>query len=142
MQFKALLTTAILAATALAAPHGDAMGHGLAARVATRTQRKTNPLSKVAGSVEGPIANSNVSHVEYSSNWAGAVYESPPSGTFTAVSATITVPVPSATAAGTYSASAWVGIDGDTYGNAILQTGVDFTATKSGSKTTYSFDAW
>ncbi|KAB2569772.1 Aspergillopepsin-2 protein [Lasiodiplodia theobromae] len=140
MQFKTLLLAALGTTTALAGP----MGHGLAARVATRTQRSSQPLSRVgeASTVEGPLADSNVTHVQYSSNWAGAVYEEPPSGTFTAVSATITVPVPSATAAGTYSASAWVGIDGDTCGNAILQTGVDFTATKSGSRTTYSYDAW
>ncbi|KAL0262062.1 hypothetical protein SLS55_003497 [Diplodia seriata] len=148
MQFTTLLltATALLGNTALAAPSGAAMGHGLAARVATRTQRQSQPLSRVgsgAASVEGPVSNGNeTAHVEYSSNWSGAVYEEPPSGTFTAVAATITVPVPTATAAGTYSASAWVGIDGDTCGNAILQTGVDFTATKSGSRTTYSYDAW
>uniref|UniRef100_A0ABR3THI5 Aspergillopepsin n=1 Tax=Diplodia intermedia TaxID=856260 RepID=A0ABR3THI5_9PEZI len=148
MQFTTLLltATALLGNGALAAPSGAAMGHGLAARVATRTQRQSQPLSRVVGSassVEGPVSNGNeTAHVEYSSNWSGAVYEEPPSGTFTAVAATITVPVPTATAAGTYSASAWVGIDGDTCGTAILQTGVDFTATKSGSRTTYSYDAW
>ena len=36
---------------------------------------------------------------------------------------------------GTYSASAWVGIDGDTCDNAILQTGVDFTV--SGGSVSY-----
>ncbi|OJD38844.1 aspergillopepsin-2 heavy chain [Diplodia corticola] len=147
MQFPTLLLAALFGTAALAAPSG-AMGHGLAARLATRTQRQSQPLSRV-GSAAGPVSvsgsngNGNAtSHVEYSSNWAGAVYEEPPSGTFTAVSATVTVPVPTATAAGTYSASAWVGIDGDTCGSAILQTGVDFTATKSGSKTSYSYDAW
>ena len=35
-----------------------------------------------------------------------------------------------------------MGIDGDTYSAAILQAGTDFTVTKSGSKTTYSYDAW
>ena len=41
---------------------------------------------------------------------------------------TFTVPTPRepSGASGTHSASAWVGIDGDTCGNAILQTGVDF----------------
>ena len=37
-----------------------------------------------------------------------------------------------------YSASAWVGIDGDSCQTAILQTGVDFTIQGS----TVSFDAW
>jgi hypothetical protein len=39
------------------------------------------------------------------------------------VTATFTVPTPS----GSGAASAWVGIDGDTCGTAILQTGLDFT---------------
>ena len=44
---------------------------------------------------------------------------------------TFTVPTPS----GEGSASAWVGIDGDTCDNAILQTGVDFTV--SGGSVSY-----
>ena len=39
---------------------------------------------------------------------------------------TFTVPTPSGPNG---AASAWVGIDGDTCTNAILQTGVDFTLT-------------
>jgi len=39
------------------------------------------------------------------------------------VTGTFVVPTPSAPDG---AASAWVGIDGDTCGNAILQTGVDF----------------
>lgn len=82
------------------------------------------------------------SHVSYSTNWAGAVQTS--TG-FTAVTGTIVVPTPAEGAAGGlkaslegYSASAWVGIDGDTCETAILQTGVDFNYA-SGS---VSFDAW
>ena len=39
------------------------------------------------------------------------------------------MPVPKAPSGGSglYSASAWVGIDGDTCDTAILQTGIDFT---------------
>ena len=44
-------------------------------------------------------------------------------GTFTAPP--LSVP-PGSSNAGEYAVSAWVGIDGDTCGNAILQTGVDF----------------
>ena len=41
---------------------------------------------------------------------------------------TFTVPTPRepSDGSGAHAASAWVGIDGDTCGNAILQTGVDF----------------
>jgi len=76
---------------------------------------------------------------EYSSNWAGAVLI----GTgYTAVTAEFTVPTPSIPTGGStnkqYCASAWVGIDGDTCGTAILQTGIDFCI-QGGS---VSYDAW
>lgn len=61
---------------------------------------------------------------------------------YTTVTGTFTVPTPKAPSGGsastTYSASAWVGIDGDTCSSAILQTGIDFTV-KNGA---VSFDAW
>lgn len=88
---------------------------------------------------------SNTSNITYSENWSGAAITSPPSGqTFNAVSGRFTVPTPSAPSGvaatdGEYSASAWVGIDGNTYSTAILQTGVDFTVTTSGE---VSYDAW
>lgn len=41
--------------------------------------------------------------------------------------------IPQGASPGTYAASAWVGIDGDTCGNAILQTGLDFTVDARGS---------
>lgn len=68
--------------------------------------------------------------------------------TYTSVTGTFTVPSPSVPSGsgssgsgysshhfgggGSYSAAAWVGIDGDTCSTAILQTGVDFTVTESG----------
>jgi hypothetical protein len=45
-------------------------------------------------------------------------------GTYKSVTATFTVPKASGSSGA--SASAWVGIDGDSCGNAILQTGLDF----------------
>lgn len=58
-------------------------------------------------------------------------------GTFKTVSGTFTVPTPREPSggSGSHSSSAWVGIDGDTCGNAILQTGIDFTV--SGSSTSF-----
>jgi len=120
----ALLSNALFASSAFA---------GLAQRRAARL-RKSNPASRGASS-SVQAATVNNSNVEYSSNWAGAVLTAPPAGsTFTGVSAKFTVPTPS----GTGAASAWVGIDGDTYSAAILQTGIDFTVTRG--KVTY--DAW
>ncbi|KAH9834825.1 peptidase A4 family-domain-containing protein [Rhodofomes roseus] len=126
-----LLASVLLATTALARPSG------IAGRLARR--RTGTHLSKPVQLIEH-AATSNVSNVEYSSNWAGAVYDSYPSGSFTAVTGTFTVPTPSAPSggSGSYSASAWVGIDGDTCDTAILQTGVDFTI-DGGS---VSYDAW
>ncbi len=57
---------------------------------------------------------------------------------YTSVVGTIIVPTPKSTGK-TASASAWVGIDGDTCGTAILQTGLDFSITSGGS---VSYDAW
>lgn len=122
MKFTAT-TVALLAAGAFAAPSG----HGLAARVAGRN-RLSHPKQ------------TNNTNVDYSSNWSGAVLTSPPSGTtFTSVSAQFTVPTPQAVNGQAGSSSAWVGIDGDTYSAAILQTGIDFSVDSSGAA---SFDAW
>jgi hypothetical protein len=84
---------------------------------------------------------SNGADVEYSKNWAGVVREQPPaSATYTAVSATFTVPEPTATdnSGNLQAVSAWVGIDGDTYTEAILQTGID-AYIQNGQRT---YDAW
>ena len=50
---------------------------------------------------------------------------------------TFVVPTPQVPSGGSgaYYASAWVGIDGDTCGNAILQTGLDFNV--DGSSVSY-----
>jgi len=139
MKFAAvLLTDLVLAGAALAAPRG-----GLAERVKARALRAhlSHPLLPAISI--GGLDRENTSHVEYSGNWAGAVIESPPAGqTFNGVSAVFTVPTPSAPSgsrSGFSAASAWVGIDGDTYQKAILQTGIDFTVDEDGS---VSYDAW
>lgn len=121
MKLTTLANALLLAGTVAAAP-GTAIRRGRAAR-------QSKPMNPADGlfALDGP----NSSHVQYSGNWAGAVLV----GTgYTSVTGTFTVPTPTTDGSG----SAWVGIDGDTCGTAILQTGVDWT--KSGSKITY--DAW
>ncbi|KFY13641.1 hypothetical protein V492_03125 [Pseudogymnoascus sp. VKM F-4246] len=121
MKFTTLTNALLLAGTVAAAP-GTAMRRA-------RATRQSKPMIPVDGltALSGP----NNTHVEYSGNWAGAVLV----GTgYTSVTGTFTVPTPTTDGSG----SAWVGIDGDTCGTAILQTGIDWT--KSGSKITY--DAW
>lgn len=133
MKLSIFLSVLLFGTNILAAPGG------LAQRVARRSSgsRNSKPLKPTEEFLHGDIAN-----VQYSSNWAGAVITSPPSGqTFNAVSGKFNVPKPSVPSgsSGSYSASAWVGIDGDTYSAAILQAGVDFTANSDGSTT---YNAW
>ncbi|KAF2636262.1 acid protease [Massarina eburnea CBS 473.64] len=121
----------------------DAAPSRLADRVRARASgtRGSQPLVKLAESAHSKENANGTYHVDYSSNWSGAVLESPPSGTtFTSASGRFTVPTPKHVGSGsTESSSAWVGIDGDTYGNAILQAGIDFTVTSSGA---VSYDSW
>ncbi|KAF2673935.1 acid proteinase [Microthyrium microscopicum] len=129
MKTSTILTT-LLATTALAAPFTS---HRRARRDAQRTRRSLPRQNATM------IQSTDGSNIDYDSNWAGAVLIG--SG-YTSVTGTITVPVPSAPSGGSrnteYSASAWVGIDGDTCQSAILQTGVDFYV--QNGKTSY--DAW
>ncbi|RAO66450.1 uncharacterized protein BHQ10_002462 [Talaromyces amestolkiae] len=140
MKFSATII-AFFAAGALAAPSG----HGLAARTEARAvgrSRLSNPRRPGSGTLNNELTGeaTNTTNVDYSSNWSGAVLTSPPAGaTFTSVSARFTVPTPKAVNGKAGSSSAWVGIDGDTYSNAILQTGIDFSVTASGA---VSYDAW
>ena len=100
--------------------------------------RTSRPVSYVEASElkTDSVAGNVTEAISYSTNWSGAVLESPPSGqTFNTVTGTFVVPTPS----GTGAASAWVGIDGDTAQNSILQSGVDFTVASNGR---VSYQAW
>ncbi|KAI1321865.1 peptidase A4 family-domain-containing protein [Xylariaceae sp. FL0255] len=103
------------------------------ARHAARRQDR-NGFMQLHEQSEAPAKGENT-NVQYSTNWAGAVLSS--SG-YTEVVGTIHAPTPKDDA-GAGSASAWVGIDGDTCGTAILQTGIDFSITDNGK---VSYDAW
>ncbi|KAK6220571.1 hypothetical protein LQW54_002016 [Pestalotiopsis sp. IQ-011] len=97
-------------------------------------QRSTQPLIPADDStVQGLEAGNETAHVDYSTNWAGAVLI----GTgYTSVTAEIVVPTPETPSGGSsrteYAASAWVGID------SFPETGVDFYV--EGSEV--AFDAW
>lgn len=131
---------------------GFAWPSRLANREASRRLRGSRPLSSSPHAVVNSTSNGTDSqsdpksyavtssgttlYDEYSTNWAGVVIESPPTGqNFTTVSGTFIVPKPTGSNG---SASAWVGIDGDTASQSILQAGVDFTI--SGGKVSY--DSW
>jgi hypothetical protein len=130
-----ILTTAMLAGSSFAAPRS-----GLLERLQARgaLSRQSIPAEKNGILLK---EGSQGADVQYSKNWAGIVRENPPaSATYTAVSATFTVPTPTATDSSNnmQAVSAWVGIDGDTYTQAILQTGID-AYIQNGEQT---FDAW
>ncbi|KAG8991368.1 hypothetical protein FRB94_014603 [Tulasnella sp. JGI-2019a] len=131
----AILTNLLLASAALAAP-----SFRLAARHGRRREgRQSKPINRLESVAVSELSRlTNAFHTEYSSNWAGAVYDSAP-GSYKVVTATFIIPNPKTTSNQTSgAASAWVGIDGDTCANAILQAGVDFTVTNGA----VSYDAW
>ncbi|KAK2074778.1 hypothetical protein P8C59_008959 [Phyllachora maydis] len=141
MKFTAAVATIALgAASAAALPQPIDLGDGVtlvprAPRMqARRAVRKSNPKMPVVAA-----ATTNNSHVAYSTNWAGAVLVGKD---YKTVKGTFIVPTPKvpsgASSSGTHSASAWVGIDGDTCQTAILQTGLDFTVAGGA----VSYDAW
>ncbi|KIL61662.1 hypothetical protein M378DRAFT_13356 [Amanita muscaria Koide BX008] len=129
MLFGSLFTALLLTAAAFAAPEG-----AIDRRSRRSASRQSKPLQRLSVNT-GSTAATNTSHVVYSSNWAGAVWDSYPSNTFYKVTGTFTVPTPSAPNG---DASVWVGIDGDTCGTAILQTGIDMYY-QNGA---ISYDSW
>ncbi|KAI8977706.1 aspergillopepsin [Trametes punicea] len=135
---SALLCQVLLATAAFAIPNSRTR---LAERVARRAAgvRSSRPMQSVTGPVTEVDSTSNATHTDFSDNWAGAVLVAG-NNTFKTVTGTFTVPTPRepSGSSGTHASSAWVGIDGHTCSNAILQTGVDFTV--SGSNVSY--DAW
>jgi len=92
------------------------------------------------------FASTNNTPSFISPNWSGAV-ATPPSSTanFTSIGGRIVVPsirrplTAASDSNDTYSAAAWVGIDGDTNSNALLQTGIAFSIDPAG---TVTYDAW
>jgi hypothetical protein len=123
MKFISIISSAVFAGVALAAPH---TAKRQARRAAAARALHSQPLQFAPGSG----VSTNNSDVSYSTNWAGAALVT--TGV-TSVTGTFTAPSPSSDGSG----AAWVGIDG--YSNdVILQTGIDWTY--SGGEVTY--DAW
>lgn len=123
MKFSAALSTLLGASAVLASPKPRS-----GAPFKRSVTKKSIP--KVSAGLE-----SNVSNVEYSSNWSGAVLV----GTgYTSVKGTVVVPtIPASSSSTEKVGTAWVGIDGDTC-SSLWQTGISWYV--QGSKVTY--DAW
>lgn len=154
MKVSLALLSSILISTTLAAPHTsrrqlpqNLTSIANSTTTTSGTPRNNRNLQGVPRklSTKQSKNKSKVNTVDYSSNWGGAVIQSPPAGqTFNAVAGSFKVPTPSIPANGmgtgeSFAAAVWVGIDGDTYTNAILQTGIDLAVAADG---TPSFSAW
>ncbi|KKA31244.1 hypothetical protein TD95_002733 [Thielaviopsis punctulata] len=129
MKFSLAAAAAFLAAdSAFAARMTEKRWAAHAKRALTLTESRSSGL-----------LNRTQENEETSTNWAGSVVKT--TGV-TSVTGTFTVPSVSlpegANSYELYGATAWVGIDGDTGTNSILQTGVDFLA--EGGQTGY--EAW
>ncbi|KIL61664.1 hypothetical protein M378DRAFT_847658 [Amanita muscaria Koide BX008] len=129
MIFAHFLTTLVLATAAFAVPQSLLrIPWGLSSHITRLMQ-----LQYVK--VPDTSLASKVSHVQYSTNWAGAIWESYPTGTFNKVVGTFTVPTLNGPDG---SAMAWIGIDGSTCRSAILRTGIAFNLQNGVA----SYDAW
>ena len=113
MRFFQAIGLLAFADAALAAPAGSKRAARTARRAAgNKHNRPIAPNTQnIADIIEIPA---NTTHVQYSSNWAGAVIIS--SG-ITSVTGTFIVPSDKSDSSSGSSASAWVGIDGDTCGS-------------------------
>lgn len=93
----------------------------------TAPSLKDSPSPSDSHNNTGPTSHTPSQTTAYSNNWSGTVLTQPPSGDeFTHVSTRFTIPKVSSDGLDSYqSASVWVGIDGATVSDAILQTGVN-----------------
>lgn len=139
MRFTVIAAALACATTVLGAPGTAIRRERAARRLAQRSSRTRQPATDGGVLSITELRNDTETHVQYSSNWAGAVLIG---NGYTSVTGIITVPTPKTPSGGSssteYAASAWVGIDGDTCETAILQTGVDFFVQGS----SVSFSAW
>lgn len=132
MKFSTIAGSILLSSIALAAPLSE---DDLARREANRIARRAHPHKqthtnqRIDASKDLDLAGTDISASSaeaYSSNWAGAILIG--SG-YTSVTGSFVVPSVTVPKGGDstqqYCAAAWVGIDGDTCGTAILQTGVN-----------------
>lgn len=128
----AIAFQALFTAATFAAPHSRSSDAGRRTRLAV-------PLSKTEHYGNGDVTNTEF----HDNNWAGAIQTSAPSGTtWTSVTGTFVVPIPSAPNGQAAYSTAWVGIDGWDTLTSILQTGVDFNVDSSGAVTYQAWCEW
>jgi hypothetical protein len=129
MKFSTSFVLAAIASGVLARP--SSLKERVQSRADGSRRHRTQPMILVGTNykenskfIEG--SDNNTAHVDYSQNWSGAVLETPSSGYFKSATGRFTVPTPKHVGSGgTESASAWVGIDGDSCASGLLQAGID-----------------
>ncbi|KAF9073929.1 peptidase A4 family-domain-containing protein [Rhodocollybia butyracea] len=129
MFLTAFLIQGLFVTAALAFP-SSRLGERMAARRARRSSstHQSKPLNLVAApEVTNTTQTTSSASVEFSENWAGAILISDTNQTYQSISGTFIVPsISAAPSIGVEQCvSIWVGIDGDTCDNAIMQTGLD-----------------
>lgn len=125
---KYSVALAALASIAAAAPQGNQLRQRTPEERAANGHRVSR-VNQRLGASEKP-ADGGV-RPQYSTNWAGVVKHSQG---ITQVEGTINVPRPSG-GSQSKSGAAWVGIDGDSCSQSLLQTGIDFYGDGT-------YDAW
>ncbi|KAG8989181.1 hypothetical protein FRB94_010923 [Tulasnella sp. JGI-2019a] len=129
----------LFASAALAAPPSSRLATRLRRRREGRQAHFMHATDRTTKASSGSTNGTYHTSTQYSTNWAGALFDTYPSDSFNSVTGTFTVPTPQAASGETEgAAAAWVGIDGNTCTTAILQTGVDFTVING----VVSYDAW
>ncbi|KAK7749685.1 hypothetical protein SLS53_000264 [Cytospora paraplurivora] len=126
---KSFVILSTLLTVALAAPSPNAISRSIARRRATREHQKAKTLQ---------------SRDDYDLNWAGAVVTGDDitgaSGSFKVLNAS--VPTKQEAGEKEYTASAWVGLSGDSDCGGLWQAGVDSIVESSGETSFYAWYEW
>jgi hypothetical protein len=139
-----LLANGLFAATTLAAPQiGKLARRATDGRVASIAQH--SPFSPPKSPLSPDVSSSQV--IDFFTNWSGLV-QTLPTGTtspFVFIQGTFVIPTPTpptSSGDGQWRGAAWVGIDGFSDGNALLQAGVAWEVDRTDGVLSYIYDAW
>ena len=144
-----LLLLIFTSISVIAYPYEKVSARQITRRTLPLNNKISKPLVNNTASSLTPLKAeaSTASNILYTGNWAGAILTSPPSNQiYNGATGGITLPKPSIPQQPTnqplYSASAWVGLDGDTDTNLILQGGVTINIAANGTTFYQGWAEW